>query len=169
MRLRSKARLWKLLIFFSCLLWPLATIAVQKSPTGSRVIVVGGDRDYPPYEFLDKNGNPAGYNVDLTRAIAEVMGMKVEFRLGSWSEMREALQSGAVDVLQGMSYSEERAGEVDFSLPHTVVNHVVFARRDSPNVNTLAELEGKSVAVHRSGIMHDYLVRTHFSGRPPLR
>jgi len=129
------------------------------------VIIVGGDRDYPPYEFIDKNGQPAGYNVELTRAIANVMGMRVEFRLGGWSEMREALQTGRVDVLQGMSYSEERAGEVDFSLPHTIVNHAVFARRDSPNVNALAELEGKAVAVHRSGIMHDYLVRSGFKGR----
>ncbi|OHB28952.1 MAG: histidine kinase, partial [Desulfuromonadaceae bacterium GWB2_53_15] len=107
----------------------------------------------------------SGYNVELTRAIAEVMGMKVEFRLGGWSEMRTALQSGRVDVLQGMSYSEERAGEVDFSLPHTIVNHAVFARSDSPNINSMAELEGKTVAVHRSGIMHDYLVKKGFSGK----
>jgi len=128
-------------------------------------VVVGGDRDYPPYEFLDKDGHPSGYNVELTRAIANVMGMKVEFRLGGWSEMRAALQSGTIDVLQGMSYSEERAAEVDFSLPHTVVNHAVFARRDSPPVNSLEELAGLSVAVHRSGIMHDYLVRSGFKGR----
>ena len=162
------ARFRLLLTLFLCLLWPIAAVAAQDSKKGTPAIIVGGDRDYPPYEFIDKNGNPAGYNVDLTRAIAEVMGMKVEFRLGGWSEMREALQKGTINVLQGMSYSEERAVEVDFSLPHTVVNHAVFARRDSPHINTLAELEGKSVAVHRSGIMHDYLVRTGFSGRLSL-
>ena len=70
------------------------------------VIIVGGDRDYPPYEFLDKNGRPAGYNVDLTRAIADVMGMKVEFRFGSWSEMRKGLSDGSINILQGISYSE---------------------------------------------------------------
>jgi polar amino acid transport system substrate-binding protein len=127
--------------------------------------MVGGDRDYPPYEFLDKNGDPAGYNVELTRAIAEVMGMKVQFRLGTWSEMRRDLQSGKVDVLQGMSFSPERLAEVDFSLPHTLVNHAVFARKDSPTANSLEELAGRSVAVHRSGIMHDYLLLTGFSGR----
>jgi polar amino acid transport system substrate-binding protein len=126
---------------------------------GLKTVIVGGDRDYPPYEFIDKSGNAAGYNVELTRAIAEVMGMKVEFRLGSWSDMRRALDTGEVDVLEGMSYSAERAGEVDFSLPHTIVNHAVFARRDSPLVNSLAELQGRTVAVHRSGIMHDYLAR----------
>ena len=52
---------------------PAAEIDVASQP----VIIVGGDRDYPPYEFLDQNGQPAGYNVDLTKAIADVMGMKV--------------------------------------------------------------------------------------------
>lgn len=145
----------------ACLPWG----GTASAETPRKAIIVGGDREYPPYEFIDKNGQPSGYNVELTRTIAEVMGMKVEFRLGSWAEMREALQTGRVDVLQGMSYSEERSGEVEFSLPHTIVNHAVFARRDSPLINALDEIEGKEVAVHRGGIMHDYLVRKGFSGK----
>ena len=137
---------------------PLSGADAAQSGAAGRTVIVGGDRDYPPYEFIDRSGHPAGYNVDLTRAIAEVMGMEVEFRLGSWSEMRSALKAGRVDVLQGMSYSAERASEVDFSLPHTVVNHAIFARADSPFINSLEELKGKTVAVHRGGIMHDYLV-----------
>lgn len=163
--------------FFHLSILGLLSIVVFAGEAGSvdlptqgvhQTIVVGGDRDYPPYEFIDKNGQPSGFNVELTRAIAEVMGMKVEFRLGGWSEMRSALQSGQVDVLEGMSFSEERAKEVEFSLPHAMINHAVFARRDSPMVNSLNELAGKSVAVHRGGIMHDRLVREAFSGRLQL-
>lgn len=157
-----------LLIIGLCFCWVLTAAAAQSPPQAGSTIIVGGDRDYPPYEFIDKNGHPSGYNVELTRAIAEVMGIKVEFRLGGWSEMRAALKSGKIDVLQGMSYSEERAAQVDFSLPHAVVNHAVFARRDSPPVNSLSELEGKTVAVHRDGIMHDYLVSRKFSGKLSL-
>jgi signal transduction histidine kinase len=142
-----------------------ASAAPQGAPGVTRTIIIGGDRAYPPYEFIDKDGRPSGYNVELSKAIAEVMGMKVEFRLDAWSEMRSALQSGKIDALQGMSYSEDRLSEVDFSLPHTIVNHAIFARRDSPLVNTLEELEGKTVAVHQSGIMHDYLVSRGFKGR----
>lgn len=160
-------RAWLMIgiLALACQGFPTPCHATQSASAAKKVIIVGGDRDYPPYEFIDKNGQPAGYNVELTKAIAEVMGMQVEFRLGGWSEMRTALQTGKVDLLQGMSYSEERAKEVDFSLPHTIVNHAVFARRDSPQVNSLAELQGKSVAVHRSGIMHDYLVQHGFSGK----
>ena len=142
--------------------------AEKVAASDKQTVIVGGDRDYPPYEFMDRSGHPAGYNVDLTRAIADVMGMKVEFRLGSWSEMRDALNSGRVDVLQGMSYSAERATEVDFSVPHAVVNHAIFGRKDNPSVNSLEELKGKSVAVHRSGIMHDYLIRQGVGARLTL-
>lgn len=156
-----------LVLFASAAVQPVMG-ADNKGAAASPVIIVGGDRDYPPYEFIDKDGQPAGYNVELTLAIAEVMGMRVEFRLGGWSEVRKALQEGTVDVLQGMSWSEERLAEVDFSSPHTIVNHAVFARRDSPQVNSLDELAGRSVAVHRGGIMHDYLVKNAFKGRLAL-
>jgi polar amino acid transport system substrate-binding protein len=139
--------------------WALA----QEAPPGVvRPIIVGGDRDYPPYEFLDKNGQPAGYNVDLTRAIAEVMGMRVEFRLGAWDAMRTALAEGDVDILQGMSTSEERLREVDFAPPHTVVNHAIFARKGSPAVSSLEDLRGFSVALHKGGIMHDTIRQMGF-------
>jgi len=126
-------------------------------------IVIGGDRDYPPYEFLDKDGKLTGYNVELSRAIADVMGMRVEFRSGGWSEMRSALIGGTVDVLQGISYSDDRTRTLTFSPPHTIINHAIFARRETPPVSTLEELRGKEIVVFRDGIMHDYLVSLGFS------
>jgi signal transduction histidine kinase len=154
-----------LAFLLSVLLLAGVSFAVTQEVSGvTRTIIVGGDRDYPPYEFLDNDGQPSGYNVDLTRAIADVMGMKVEFRLGAWSDMRTALKNNQVDVLQGMSYSVERTAEVDFSTPHTIVNHAIFAHRDSPVVSSLEDLDRNSVAVHHSGIMHDYLIKTGFGG-----
>ncbi|TLM66436.1 MAG: transporter substrate-binding domain-containing protein [Deltaproteobacteria bacterium] len=139
--------------------WPFpagAEISISEPPH-ILAITVGADRDYPPYEFIDRNGEPAGYNVDLTRAIARVMGMKVEFVFGGWSEMRTALAKGTVDVLQGISYSEERAKTLAFSPPHTIVNHAIFARRGTPPVSSFEELRGKEVIVFKDGIMHDTL------------
>ncbi|HEX7489302.1 MAG TPA: transporter substrate-binding domain-containing protein, partial [Anaeromyxobacteraceae bacterium] len=124
-------------------------------------LVVGGDRSYPPYEFLDADGRPAGYNVELTRAIARVMGLKVEIRLGRWADMRRALEAGEIDALEGISYSEERAQQVEFTPPHTIVHHAIFARRGSTPASSFADLRGKEVLVLRGGIMHDTLVRAH--------
>jgi polar amino acid transport system substrate-binding protein len=145
------------------LFFPIASPAVEMELPSPTTIVIGGDRDYPPYEFLDKDNKPAGYNVDLTRAIADVMGMQVEFRFGGWSEMRNALMSGAVDVLQGISYSDDRTKTISFSPPHTIINHAIFARRDTPPVSSVEGLRGKEIVVFQDGIMHDYLKSLGFS------
>ena len=143
----------------------LAAGAVQGETKGKTVVVVGGDRSYPPYEFLDKLGNPTGYNVELTRAIANVMGLNVEIRLGAWAEMRRALDAGEVDVLEGMSYSEDRALRSDFSPPHTIVHHSLFARKGGSKPPTLADLRGKEVVVLNDGIMQEFLVANKVGAR----
>ena len=141
------------------LLRPVAATAAQSAPLKENsLIIVGGDHNYPPYEFLDREGNPTGYNVDLTRAIAEVMGMKVEIRLGPWSEMRRELEDGKIDILEGMVYSPERSKTFEFSPPHNFIHESVFARKGMPPVTSLADLRGKEVIVQRGGIAHDYLL-----------
>ncbi len=125
-------------------------------------VVVGADPDYPPYEFLDASGQPAGFNVDLTRAIAETMGMEVEFRFGSWARIRSELLAGEIDVLQGISYSDARAKELEFAEPHAIVHHAIFARNETPPVSSIDELAGKQVIVFRGGIMDETLTARGF-------
>ena len=131
--------------------------AAQEAAGRTRPVVVGADPAYPPYEFLDPEGRPAGFNVDLTRAIAAVMGMEVEFRFGSWAEMRAGLERGDVDVLEGLSFSTARAEELDFAPAHAIIQHAIFARRGAPKVDGLLELAGKEVIVFRGGIMDELL------------
>lgn len=132
-----------------------------------RLIVVGGNSAYPPYEYLDKDGKPAGFAVDLTRAIAEVMGFEVKIILGaSWTEMRASLERGEVDILQGISYSEERDRTLDFSPPHSYVSHSIFAHRHAKPVHSLDELQGQSVILLGRGIMHDYFAQAGYQINP---
>jgi len=125
----------------------------------TQLVVVGGDHSYPPYEFIDENGHPSGFNVELTEAIARVMGFEVEIRLGAWGAMRRALASGEVDALQGMVYSKERTAEADFSLPHAVVHQSIWNRKDGPQITTVEEMAGKEVIVMQGSIMHDFMLR----------
>ncbi|PAU78581.1 histidine kinase [Halomonas salipaludis] len=140
-------------------------VAQQQGADRDSVVVVGGDYNYPPYEFLDEEGQPAGYNTDLTRAIAEVMGFEVEIRLGNWAEMRQLLAEGEVDVLQGMAHSPERAELYDFAPPHAIVHQSVFARKGQAAINDLEELRGKEVIVQERGVMHDLMLQHDIGAR----
>lgn len=125
-----------------------------------RVIVVGGNSSYPPYEYLDKDGQPTGFVVELTHLIAEDRGFKVVIRLGeSWSDMRQALETGDIDVLQGISYNEARENIMDFSPPHSFVSHSIYAHKKARVVHSLEELRGRDVILLGSGIMHDYFAQ----------
>ncbi len=83
-------------------------------------IFIGGSSNYPPYEFLDENGRPTGYNIELTQAIAEIMGMDIEIDLGGWAHTRTELEEGSVDAIMGIGFSAERAQVLDFSPPTTL-------------------------------------------------
>ena len=80
--------------------------------------VISGDYNYPPYEYLDENQQPAGYNVELSKAIGMIIGIEFEIRLTKWSLARQGLEKGDVDLLQGMALSAERARTMHFSIPH---------------------------------------------------
>jgi polar amino acid transport system substrate-binding protein len=123
-----------------------------------RPIIIGGDYNFPPYEFLDKNGQPTGYNVDLSNAIADVMGMTIEIRLGDWDDMIDALNKGEVDVLQGIVPSDERKKKYSFSSPHAIIHHSLFARKGSPTPRGLKGLGKKEVMVQHKSIMHEFLL-----------
>lgn len=137
-----------------CLLtgYSLATVA------NDEVIRIGGDLYYPPYEFLNSQGEPDGYNTELTLAIAEVMGMNVEFVFDSWSSVRNQLDKQEIDILQGMVYSDMRAKTLSFSPSHALITQSIFTRKGLPLIRSLSSFNGQDLVVQDQGIMHDYLL-----------
>jgi PAS domain S-box-containing protein len=123
-----------------------------------RHLVVGGDSCNPPYEFLDRAGQPAGLTVELTRAIARQMGVEVEFRLGPWAETRRRLEAGELDLLQRINYSPERDRRLDFSPPYSHAQGVVVVRAGTPPPAAPADLgalASRTVLVREADILHE--------------
>ena len=142
----------------------LVGLAVRGVEKDSRRLIVGGDDNYPPYEFLDSEGRPAGFDVDLMRAVGEVMRLEMDIRLGPWNEVRGELEAGRIDAVTGMFRSEERDRLVDFSTPHTVASYTIFVRRGSP-IRSMEDVRGKEILVQEGDIMHDYAVENGLSDR----
>ena len=143
-------------------------VAAQGQPDREPQIVVGTAADYPPYSYRDENGERAGFNPALTRALAKTMGMNVRIRIGQWPDIRKALETGEIDAISGMYYSKERDKLVDFSPPYTIVYHAIFALRSGPKVTSLEQLRGRKIIVVRGDIMHDYVIENGLSDSPAL-
>jgi PAS domain S-box-containing protein len=125
-----------------------------------RPIVIAGDHNYPPFEYLDDKGRPAGFTVELTRAIAREMNMDIQIRLGPWAQVLDGLRSGDVDAIQGIFYSQERDRTLDFSQPYLFSYYVSVVHKGSgPPPETVAELAGRSLVVQEGDVIHDFLVK----------
>ncbi len=128
----------------------------QANLSQPKQIIVGGDFNYPPYEFINEDGELTGYNVELSQEIAAVMGLNIKIKLMPWAEIRAEFDRGNVDILQGMAATPERTDLYNFS-PHTFVNHSIFARDNSPKITHYSELENYRVIVQSNGSAFDML------------
>ena len=154
---RRVIRLHALLLAGSLAL-PLPVAAETGTPVAPDApeFVYGGDAEFPPYEFLDASGNPAGLNVDLIRAVAKEQGFRVRVHLDRWASIRAGLANGTIDVA-AMYRTPQRAREVDFAIAHELVYHEMFVRRGSAGLASLSDLAGKRVLVEASTFSADAL------------
>ncbi len=131
-----------------------------------RPIIVGGDSRYPPFEYLDDQGKPAGFTVELTRAIAEEMNMAVQVRLGERTDILAALQNGDIDIIEGIFYSPERDRSFDFSPSHLLAHFVAVTRGESGSPpQSFADLADKSIVVQRGDVVLDILTENGLRDR----
>ena len=79
------------------------------------VLNVGMANNYPPNEFKDDNGQPAGWAVDLTNALGQVMGLEVNFDIGTFDNIIPAVRAGKDDMgVSSFTDTLEREKQVDF-------------------------------------------------------
>jgi len=138
------------------------TLICNANKFQSDTIFFKGNYDYPPYQLLDKDLNPAGFSVDILKAIGKTMGLNINIELDSWNKVRYELEQGEIDGLAAMSYSEERTKLVSFSTPYTYITHAVFVRNES-EINSFEDIKGKEIIVIQGDIMHDYILKNKIS------
>ncbi|SCX76528.1 transporter substrate-binding domain-containing protein [Alkaliphilus peptidifermentans] len=115
-----------------------------------RMLIIGGDKNFPPYEFVDDDGEYRGFNVDLMRALALELGVEVKLQPMEWLQAHRALQSQEIDAVQGMNFNKQREEIYNFSTPFLLNSSVIFVKKDTENISQLRDLMGMKVAVQRS-------------------
>jgi polar amino acid transport system substrate-binding protein len=130
-----------------------------------KTYIVGIDGDYYPFSFIDKDGNPAGFDVESIQWIANEMGFKVQVVPMAWDGIIPSLLAKKIDLIySGMTITEERKQQVDFSDVYWVVNQAVAAR-EGENLDIESFKSGKyTVGTQRSCTaamwIEDHLVKT---------
>ncbi len=130
-------------------------------------IVFGADENYPPIEFRDANGQPAGFQIELMKAIAQKLNVQVEIRMGPWSEIYASFSKGEIDVV-GMSEHEVRKKNFTFGTSLTSVVGEVFIRLGGTSVSDIKYLEGKEVIIE-GGALADQVLEDRQINYKPIR
>jgi polar amino acid transport system substrate-binding protein len=94
-----------------------------------KIYVNGIDLHFFPFTYIDRNGNPSGFDVEALNWIAKEMGFKVQHRPKEWSTIEAALQARKIDLIaSGLIASKERARQMAFTVPYLTTKQVTLTR-----------------------------------------
>jgi PAS domain S-box-containing protein len=127
-------------------------------------IIVRGDQNYPPFEYLNEDGDPDGFNIEILQAISRAMHMAVKVDLGPWHLVRKQLENGEIDALAGMYRTQVRGEKLNFSVPHFISTYSVFVRKDS-SITGIGQCSGKTIVLQKGDLDHDYVVENNISNK----
>jgi cystine transport system substrate-binding protein len=114
----------------------------------SKTLRIGLEGTYPPFNFQDKDGQLAGFEVDFAKALAAQMGVKPVFSPSPFAGLLGALESRRIDVvINQITITPERQAKYDFSKPYTVSGIQIIVLKGKTGVATPADLAGKKVGV----------------------
>ena len=134
----------------------------------ARSLIYAGDANFLPYEYLDEEGRPHGFNVEVVRLLAEETGRPIEIRLGRWAEMMAALDGGRVDLMS-LAHSEARAERYDYLAKLWTLNQAfLFDTGRAQYPTGVHDLAGEIVAVEERGMVHEMLESLPAPQRPTL-
>jgi polar amino acid transport system substrate-binding protein len=117
------------------------------------------DSDYPPFNYVDEEGELTGFNVDLARVLCEELSVECSVRSESWGRLIDLLKEGQADaVIASMRVSEKTLREVDFTdaYYHTPARFVAL-KSTPPKAVTPEALEGTKIAVVANSAHEAYL------------
>ncbi|MDG2954228.1 amino acid ABC transporter substrate-binding protein [Bisgaard Taxon 10/6] len=111
-------------------------------------ISVGTEGTYAPFTYHDENGKLTGYDVEVTRAVAQKLGVKVDFKETAWDSMMAGLKAGRFDVVanQVALTTPERQATFDKSEPYSWSGAMMAVRADENDIKTLDDIKGRKAA-----------------------
>ncbi len=144
-------------LFTMLLAWAFTGCGDQQKET-QKVLKVGMELAYPPFEMSDKAGKPSGVSVDFAKALAASMGREAVIENIAWDGLIPSLKTGKIDlIISSMTITEERKKSIDFSIPYAQSSLAILAHKNA-GIKSIKDLnvKGRKVAVKKGSTGHLY-------------
>src|SRR5699024_2455997 len=132
-----------------------------------KTLVVGFDAEYPPYGYMDENGEYTGFDLELAQAVCDLEGWELEKKPISWDSKDQELESGSIDCIWNGFTMNGREDDYTFSVPYVDNSQVIVVAEDS-GIATLEDLAGKIVGVQAASAALELLQSEEEGGQKEL-
>ncbi len=123
-------------------------------------LILATEAGFAPYEYY-KNGEIVGVDIDIAKEIAKELGKELVIKDVSFDFLINEVKSGKADfAAAGISITDERKKEVDFTDEYTTSNQVVVIKKDS-NIQSFDELKNKKIAVQLGTVADLYVTENY--------
>ncbi len=120
--------------------------SLQRVMDAGKLTVVGSG-GYPPFNYIDDNGEVIGFDVEVGQVIADRLGVELNYVTGEWSGLIEGLRNERYDgILGSMAITDKRLQSVNFSEPYYYSGAQLIVAKDS-GITDPSQMEGKKIAV----------------------
>ena len=110
-------------------------------------LVVALEGAWQPWSYHDESDTLVGYDVEVSRAIAEKLGVEPEYVESDWDSLFAGLDAGRFDlVCNGVEVTDERALTYDFTTPYGYIHTALAVRKDNDEITSFEDLKGKTTA-----------------------
>ena len=122
------------------------TEAAASEALSDGVLTVGTNAEFPPFEYVDANGAPDGFDMALIKAVGEKLGVKVEVENMEFASLISSIGSKIDVAIAGMTVTDERKESVDFSDSYyEAVQYVILP--EGSEIATAEDLKNKAIGV----------------------
>ena len=125
-----------------------------------KTLVLATEAGFAPYEYY-QNGEIVGIDIDIGKEIAKELGMELEIKDVAFDSIISEVKTEKSDIgAAGISYTEERAKEVDFSIDYMESRQILISKKNS-SLKQLSNLSNQKVAVQLGSIADEYLTENY--------
>ncbi len=112
----------------------------------TNTVKVAFEGTYPPFNYMDEKNEFAGFDVDISKELANRLGVEAEFIATKWDGLIGGLKADKFDIVIGqMTVTEDRKKSVDFTDPYVITGSVLVTREDTDDITELDDIKGKKV------------------------
>lgn len=141
--------------------------AEEGASSDGKTFTVGFDAEYPPYGYMDDNGEYTGFDLELAQAVCDIEGWELVKKPINWDSKDMELNSGSIDCIWNGFTMNGREDEYTFSVPYVDNSQVIVVAEDS-GMEGLADLAGKTVGVQAASAALDLLQSEEEGGQKAL-